>query len=220
MSSVPINPGLTYRKVGHSLDQLMNSAKHQPQRNLINTAAQFASVQFGSKRLRDGSSVGQTGSFPSCWIGAQRQCLKVEATRLNAADSPQPEGRGNKRLIDARPSVSPWQTDHSSIRQNKEASPQPCCQLAGISALRATLQPSHRSWHKHVRLSPEGIHRIPGSIRSPPYSRIPNPAVEKYNGPSRTTSGNTSPIAGRLHHLVNISHHQPGESSNSHLASQ
>lgn len=160
---------------------MMNSSL---QWSLFNATAQFASAQLNAEANThtaikmlgwdawENKSLYRpplNGSLPSFWIGAQRQFWKWKRLVLKP---PILQGRiaGNKQLIDARPSVSPWQTDHSSIRGNKGASPQPRCQLAGISASRATFHQSHWSWHKHLQLSLEGIHGIPRSIRSPPWS--------------------------------------------------
>lgn len=130
--------------------------------------------------------------LPSIFLIARTKAiLKVETTRLKEADSPGPDSCGNKQFIDARPSVSPWQTDHFSIRGNKGASPQPRCQLTGISASRATFQQSHWSWHKLLRLSHwRAFTGFQGALG--PLCEAWNLAVMKYNGPSRTNLRNTS----------------------------
>lgn len=108
---------------------MMKSANRQLQRSLFNAAAQFTSVQrkthtsllkhFGWDAWKPLHRLNLNGSFPSFWIGAQRHFFQVEATCLEAADPPGPDSCGNKKFIDARPSVSPWLTDHSSMRGNK-----------------------------------------------------------------------------------------------------
>lgn len=90
-------------------------------------------------------------------------CLKKPADRSSRA--------GNKQLIDARASVSPWQTDHSSISEEQKRGGHKSTATLPISRNFGSREPlsnqSHWSWHKHLRLSLGGIHGIPRSIRSP-----------------------------------------------------